>query len=101
MIAKELWEIGIFHDKDANQKAMEDLRQDGSIRFENLPLQDRNGHAHPVEIVANIYTEDREPVIQCNIRDIGERVLFERERTALLANEQASRMEAESANRAK
>jgi PAS domain S-box-containing protein len=100
-IGKELWEIGIFRDKEANQSAMLDLQKNGSVRFENLPLQDRDGHRHPVEIVANVYQEDHQPVIQCNIRDIGERVQFERERETLLANEQASRMEAESANRSK
>ncbi len=100
-IGKELWEIGIFRDKTAHQNAMQELHKNGSIRFENLPLQDRNGHLHPVEIVANIYLEDRESVIQCNIRDIAERVRFEREREALLANEQAARMEAEAANRSK
>jgi PAS domain S-box-containing protein len=100
-LGKELWEIGIFRDKAANQRAMQELQKNGSVRFEDLPLQDRNGHRHPVEIVANIYLEDREPVIQCNIRDIAERVRFERERKALLVNEQASRMEAEAANRSK
>ncbi len=40
-IGKELWEIGIFRDKEANQSAMLDLQKNGSIRFENLPLQDR------------------------------------------------------------
>jgi PAS domain S-box-containing protein len=100
-IGKELWEIGIFRDKEANQKAMQELHEKASIRFEDLPLQDRNGHRHPVEIVANIYQEGREPVIQCNIRDIGDRVRFEREREALLVNEQALRMEAEAANRSK
>jgi PAS domain S-box-containing protein len=100
-IGKELWEIGIFLDKEANQTAMRKLHQNGSIRFEDLPLQDRNGHRHPVEIVANVYQEGDEQVIQCNIRDIADRVLFEREREALLANEQASRLEAEAANRSK
>jgi PAS domain S-box-containing protein len=100
-IGKELWEIGIFHDKEANQKAMQKLHENSSIRFENLPLQDRNGLRHPVEIVANIYQEGADSVIQCNIRDIGERVAFDRQRELLLANEQASRMEAEAANRSK
>jgi len=100
-IGKELWEIGIFRDKEANLHAMRKLHEKGSIRFEDLPLQDRNGHRHPVEIVANIYQEGIEPVIQCNIRDIADRVQFEREREALLANEQASRLEAEAANRSK
>ena len=100
-IGRELWEIGIFRDKQANQKAMQDLHDHPSIRFENLPLQDRHGRRHPVEIVANIYRESHQLVIQCNIRDIGERVRFEREREALMANEQAARMEAEVANRSK
>jgi len=100
-IAKELWEIGVFRDKAANQKAMEDLARDGSIRFENMPLLDRDGHPHPVEIVANLYDEGGQKVIQCNIRDISARARFDRERSALLANEQASRMQAESANRSK
>jgi PAS domain S-box-containing protein len=100
-MGKELWEIGIFKDKAANQRAMQQLHDKGSIRFEDLPLQDRNGHRHPVEIVANIYQEGADSVIQCNIRDISERVTFDRQRDALLANEQAARMEAEAANRSK
>jgi PAS domain S-box-containing protein len=100
-IGKELWEIGIFRDKAANLRAMQELHDNGSIRFEDLPLQDRNGHRRPVEIVANIYQEGKVSVIQCNIRDIDERVRFERVRESLLVNEQAARMEAEAANRAK
>ena len=100
-IGKELWEIGVFRDKDANQNAMNELHTNGSIRYEDLPLQDRNGRHHPVEIVANVYQEGQHPVIQCNIRDIAERVRFEHERKTLLVNEQASRMEAEAANRSK
>src|SRR4029453_1120014 len=90
-IGKELWEIGVFRDKQANQQAMQELQEKGLVRYENLPLQDRNGRRHPVEFVSNIYQEDHQPVIQCNIRDISERARFERERAALLANEQASR----------
>jgi len=100
-IGKELWEIGIFHDKAASQAAILELQRNGSIRFENLPLEDRNGHRRPVEIVANMYQEGAEAVIQCNIRDISERVRFEREREVLRVNEHASRMEAEAANRSK
>lgn len=100
-IGKELWEIGVFKDKDESQDAMQELNDNGMIRFENKPLQDRNGRRHAVEIVANIYQEDHQPVIQCNVRDISERARFESERSALLANEQASRLEAEAANRAK
>jgi PAS domain S-box-containing protein len=100
-IGKELWEIGVFRDKSANQQAMEELKRKGSIRYEDLPLLDRDGRRHPVEIVANVYEEGDSNVIQCNIRDISARKRFEREREALLANEQAARMESEAANRSK
>jgi PAS domain S-box-containing protein len=100
-IGKELWEIGVFRDKDASQEAMAKLKAEGTIRFEDRPLQGRDGHRHPVEVVANIYPEDHNNVIQCNIRDISDRKRFEVQREALLANEQAARMEAEAANHSK
>jgi two-component system CheB/CheR fusion protein len=59
------------------------------------------GRRNPVEMVANVYMQDHVPVIQCNIRDVSVRKKFEREREVLLANEQAARIEAEAANRAK
>ena len=48
-IGKELWEIGVFQDKEASQKAMRELREKGWLRYENLPLEDRNGRRHPRE----------------------------------------------------
>ncbi len=100
-IGKELWEIGFFRDKASSQAAMRELHEKHSIRYENLPLEDRRGRRHPVDVVANLYLEDLAPVIQCNIRDISARTIHEREREALLANEQAARLEGEAANRAK
>ena len=100
-IGKELWQIGVFADKAESQAAIQDVKEKGSIRYENKPLVDRNGRRHDVEIVANVYQEDHSPVIQCNIRDISERKRFEDEREAHLHNEQLLRMEAETANRAK
>jgi PAS domain S-box-containing protein len=100
-VGKELWEIGVFRDKEANQAAMEELREKGSLRYEDLPLQDRNGRIHPVEIVANVYEEGHQTVIQCKIRDISERKRHEGEREAHLANEQTLRLEADAANRSK
>ncbi len=100
-IGKELWEIGMFKDKAASEAAMKSLDVSGTIRYENLPLQNRNGRQRPVEVVANIYQEDHQPVIQCNVRDISERAHFEAERLAHLVNEQSLRMECQAANRSK
>ena len=76
---KELWEIGFLKDKQASVLAMEQLDKIGSIRYEGLPLEDRHGQKHPVEMVANKYEEGSHPVIQCNIRDIAERRKLEKQ----------------------
>ncbi|MEX0717800.1 MAG: PAS domain S-box protein [Planctomycetaceae bacterium] len=71
---KELWQIGVFGDKSANEAAVRELQQDGYVRYDHLPLQTREGQEVAVEFVSNVYGEDGEGwVAQCNIRDITER----------------------------
>jgi PAS domain S-box-containing protein len=97
-LGKELWEIGLFSDKQASQQAFTELQTSGYLRYEDLPLQARDGKLRDVEFVSNVYDEDSRQVIQCNIRDITERKRGEEERTLLLAAAQAARAEADSAN---
>ena len=72
-IGKELWEIGLFKDKVANKEAFLKLQEIGHVRYENLPLETRQGHPIWVEFVSNAYESDDKQVMQCNIRDITER----------------------------
>jgi PAS domain S-box-containing protein len=72
-LGKELWEIGVFEDKVGSQAAMDTLQRLGGIRYEDLPLQHRDGRRIPVEFISNLYLEGERKVIQCNIRDISER----------------------------
>ena len=97
-LGKELWEIGLFSDKQASQAAFKELQRTGYLRYEDLPLQDTNGKLRDVEFVSNVYEEDGHQVIQCNIREITDRKRAEKERTLLLAAAQAARAEADSAN---
>ena len=92
---KELWEIGLFDDRSANEEAVHELQQHGYIRYEHLPLETSSGQRVEVEIVANSYREDEHSVIQCNIRDITERNLLELERNRLQIQmkEQAAALE--------
>jgi len=82
-LGKELWEIGLFSDKAANEAAVRTLQTSGYIRYEHLPLETNTGRTVEVEIVANAYREDHHKVIQCNIRDITERSRLEVERGRL------------------
>ena len=73
LIGKELWEIGFFSDKEESKAAMEQLQKEGYIRYEDIPLETKQGKRVDVEFVSNTYTVDGRNVIQCNIRDITER----------------------------
>ena len=97
-LGKELWQIGLFSDKEASQAAFKELQRTGYLRYEDLPLQATNGKLRDVEFVSNVYEEDSHQVIQCNIRDITARKQAEKERTLLLAAAQSARAEADSAN---
>jgi PAS domain S-box-containing protein len=105
LIGKELWEIGLFAHKAASRSAMERLQSDGYIRYEDIPLETKQGKRVDVEFVSNTYVVDGRNVIQCNIRDITERAvaahalgasearyrrLFETAQDAILILDQAS-----------
>jgi len=96
-LGKELWEIGMFSDKEASQAVFRELQLTGYIRYEDLPLQTRDGFRREVEFVSNVYDEDGHHVIQCNIRDITERRRREEERELLLKDALALRTEADTA----
>jgi len=78
-LGKELWEIGVFKDAESSKNAMTTLQDLGSIRYEDLPLEHKDGRHIPVEFVSNVYREGRRSVIQCNIRDITKRKYAEQE----------------------
>jgi PAS domain S-box-containing protein len=73
-MGKKLWEIGAFSDVLSSKIAFAKLQSQKYIRFENLPLKKKNGACVNVEFVSNVYLVDGVKVIQCNIRDITERV---------------------------
>jgi PAS domain S-box-containing protein len=77
LCGKELWEIGAPEDIAASKSAFNQLKAQGYIQYENLPLVTRDGHQKQVEFVSNSYLAGEGCVIQCNIRDITERKLAE------------------------
>ena len=76
-LGKELWEIGLLRDKQASQAAMQQITEQGSVRYETLPLEGSDGRLHPVEMVASMYEEGPHRVVQCNVRDIADRSRLE------------------------
>jgi PAS domain S-box-containing protein len=76
-VGKKLWEIGPFKDIPASRSAFSELQTKGVIRYEDLPLETKDGRRINVEFVSNVYPVDGTEVVQCNIRDITERVRAE------------------------
>ncbi len=79
LLGKELWEIGVFEDQAASRAAFAHLQQSGYDRHEDLPLKTRDKKHVEVEFVSNVYLAGETSVIQCNIRDITDRVRMQHE----------------------
>ena len=72
-IGKKLWEIGLFKDTAISYQAFLTLKKNGYIRYQDLPLETKDGRPIYVEFISNVYEVDGEKVIQCNVRDISAR----------------------------
>jgi len=73
MVGKTVGELSPFKDIESNQVMLERLQKDRYVRYENLPLETRDGRKIAVEFVSNVYQAGDCNVIQCNVRDITER----------------------------
>ncbi len=73
VIGRELWELGTFKSVVENKKRFEELTEEGYIRYEDMPLETKDGEKVPVEFVSNTYEAGGKEVVQCNIREISKR----------------------------
>jgi PAS domain S-box-containing protein len=73
MVGKTVGELSPFKDIESNKIMLQRLQKDGYVRYENLPLETRDGRHIAVEFVSNVYQAGDHNVIQCNVRDITER----------------------------
>ncbi len=77
LLGRKLWEIGSFKDIAASQSSFQKLQSNEYIRYEDLPLETKDGERRQVEFISNLYMVDQTKVIQCNIRDVTARKLAE------------------------
>lgn len=77
MVGKTVGELSPFKDILSNKAMLKLLQNDGYARYEDLPLETKDGRHIAVEFVSNVYRAGKKKVIQCNIRDITARKLTE------------------------
>jgi PAS domain S-box-containing protein len=73
LVGIPIWEVGPFKDIVSNKARFEQLREQGYVLSENLPMETRDGRKIIVEFVTNVYHAGNHNAIQCNVRDITER----------------------------
>jgi PAS domain S-box-containing protein len=74
---KKLWEVGPFKNIKEAKDTFKVLQKEGYVRYEDLPLETKDGLSVDVEFVSNSYMAGDTLVIQCNIRDITARKKLE------------------------
>ena len=77
-LEKKIWDLSAFKKIDYSKRLYKELQEKKYVRYEDLPLETSDGKQIHVEFVSNVYQVDNESVIQCNIRDITNRVKHEK-----------------------
>ena len=85
MVGQTVGELSPFKDIVTNQAMFKLLQEHGYVRYEDLPLESKDGRKIAVEFVSNVYQAGDKQVIQCNVRDITERKSAETGTRKLLA----------------
>lgn len=71
-LGKKLWENVAFKDIEACRTAFRELHEKEYIRYDDLPLETKDGQITDVELIFNVYFVGPQRVIQCNLRAINE-----------------------------
>lgn len=77
-LKKNIWDISAFKNIDYSKQLYKELQDKEYVRYDDLPLETSDGNLVHVEFVSNVYLVDNERIIQCNIRDITNRMKYEK-----------------------
>lgn len=77
IVGKAFWEFGPFRDTAASKSKFRQLHHVEYLKYDNLPLESKTKEIKSVEFVTNLYLAGGKRVIQCNIREITDRVRAE------------------------
>jgi PAS domain S-box-containing protein/diguanylate cyclase (GGDEF)-like protein len=79
MLDQPLWSIPAFKNAAATKNHFRDLVRDAHVRYDDLPLETKDGQIRHVELVSTLFLADNKQFAQCTIHNITERVQRERE----------------------
>ncbi len=89
IIGKEMWEIGVFVDKEHAQKTYLELQSKNYLHYRDISLHPKSGGIIDVDFKGYVYNVGDEKAIQCFIRDITiEKKVREYEKTFLISSKE-------------
>jgi PAS domain S-box-containing protein len=73
LVGRTLGETSSFKNIEPNLSILGRLQRDGCIRFDDLPMETKDGRMIYVEFVSSVYAVGDKKVLQCNLRDVTDR----------------------------
>jgi PAS domain S-box-containing protein len=83
VVGLELWQVGLLPDQQAQQAFLEQMQRDRLLHYEMLELASTGGSPRYVERVSTLFQPNGHEMIQCNLRDITDRLRSEEARLYL------------------
>lgn len=74
-----LWSIPAFKSAAATKSHFQDLVRQPHVRYDDLPLETKDGQIKHVELVSTLFLADKKQFVQCTVHDVTERVTRETE----------------------
>ena len=79
ILDQALWSIPAFKNAAATKSHFRDLVRQPHVRYDDLPLETKDGQIKHVELVSTLFLADKKPFVQCTVHDVTERVNRETE----------------------
>jgi PAS domain S-box-containing protein len=72
LLGMTLWEIGLPQDVNASKRAFQELIENNSVHYDDLPLVAKGGDTVRVEVTGKVYERRGEKLVQCNVCRTGQ-----------------------------
>lgn len=79
ILEQPLWNIPAFKNAAATKNQFGELVRQPHVRYDGLPIEQKDGQIRHVELVSTLFLADKKPFVQCIVRDVTDRVKRERE----------------------
>jgi len=72
-LQKVIWDVSFFKDIVANEEEFLKLKHTKTVLYENLQLIKANGQTIQIEMISNMYSANKQNIIQCQFHDLHQR----------------------------